>query len=64
MKKKYKLKLEKIYMYNKKIKVSYTIYEKKDRKYTLCATGAGVPLKEFFIYWFECNFKHQFNIRF
>ena len=64
MKKKYKLKLEKIYMYNKKMKISYTIYEKKDGKYISCATGAGISLKDFLLYWFDCKFKHQINLRF
>ena len=64
--KKYKVKIKKIYIYNKKIKINYIIYiyKEKERKYTLCETGAGVPLKKFFIYWFDCNFKHQLNIRF
>ena len=51
-------------MYNKKIRVIYTIYEKKDGKYISRASGAGISLKEFFIYWFDCKFKHQINIRF
>ena len=57
---KYKLKLDKIYIYKKHIKVNYTLYMND----TLVAQGGGITLIDYLIYWYEVKFKHEFNIKF
>lgn len=57
---KYKLKLDKMYIYKKHIKVNYTLYMND----TIIAQGSGITLIDFLIYWYEVKIKHKFNIRF
>ena len=60
MKCKYKLKIDKIYIYKKHIKVNYTLYMND----TIVAQGSGFNLIDYLIYWYEIKIKHKFNIRF
>ena len=53
--KKYKIKITKIYIFEKQIKICYNIYVKNNKKskYTLYMQGAGLSVKDFLIYWFN-----------
>lgn len=64
--KKYKIKIRKLYFYNKKIKVLYEVYvkESKNSNYISCGCGAGVSLRDFISYWFNYKFKSKDTIKF
>ena len=62
---KYKIKIDKIYIRDKQIMISYKLYCKyKQKEYSLCAMGANITIKDFLIYWYQVKIKREFNIRF
>lgn len=62
---KYKMKIIKIYKYDKKIKFTYEIYEKQnDKSYLKIANGSGINILDFLETWFNITFLHKIIIRF
>lgn len=63
--KKYKIKITKIYTYNKKKKLIYEIYQKqKDKTYRLVQHGGGISIKDFLEIWFYTKILHKELIKF
>lgn len=60
MKRKYRIKIDKIYLYHNKIRIDYSVYTQN----RLVAHGGGIFLIDFLRYWFDITFRNQFNIRF
>ena len=64
--KKYKIKITKIYIFEKQIKFCYNIYVKNNKKskYILYMQGAGLSVKDFLIHWFNYIILKEPTIRF
>ena len=67
-KKTFKTTIDDIYIFDKKIRISYTtkvVTKINHHKYTsLAATGAGIDIKEFLIYWLKTKILHKIDIKF
>ena len=62
---KYKIKITKIYKYDKKTKFAYEIYEKQnDKSYLKVVNGSGISILNLLKIWFNITFFHKFIIRF